>query len=152
MAFTMANMKKSSPIFRMNQTMPGIQVKGANAKGGSHPPMNRITVRAQTSTTATYSAIRNMRNGVAEYSTKYPATSSDSASGRSKGGRLVSAKPEMKKMMKSGNIGSQCQSRNVLGRPIIVPSPVVWASTMSERFNDPTANSTAMMTKPMETS
>ena len=47
---------------------------------------------------ATYSPSMNSRYGVEEYSTMKPATSSDSASGRSKGGRLVSASAEMKKI------------------------------------------------------
>ena len=46
-----------------------------------------------------------------------PATNSDSASGRSKGGRFVSAKAEMKNTMNIGNSGSQCQSR-IDGAPL----------------------------------
>ena len=38
-----------------------------------------------------------------------PATSSDSASGKSNGGRLVSANAEIKKMTNIGNSGSQYQ-------------------------------------------
>ena len=41
-----------------------------------------------------YSPHMNSRYGVDEYSTAKPATSSDSASGRSKGGRFVSASAE----------------------------------------------------------
>ncbi len=37
-----------------------------------------------------------MANLIPEYSVKYPATSSVSASGRSKGGRLVSARPAIR--------------------------------------------------------
>ncbi len=54
-----------------------------------------------------------------------PATSSDSASTRSKGGRFVSASAEMKKMMNIGNSDSQCQSRKVLGRPSLRAEPVL---------------------------
>src|SRR5688572_2270163 len=139
-------------IFRTNQTTPGIQVKGAKAKGGSQPPRKSSVVSAQISTTATYSPSMNIMYGVEEYSTMKPATSSDSASGRSKGGRFVSARPEMKKIRKSGKSGIRCQSRKVLGRPSIVPRPVVCASTTSVRLSEPTASSTAMMTKPIETS
>ena len=38
-----------------------------------------------------YSAMKNMLNFIDEYSVWYPVTSSDSASGMSKGSRLVSA-------------------------------------------------------------
>ena len=54
-----------------------------------------------------------------------PATSSDSASGRSKGGRLVSASAEMKKMTTIGKSGSQYQ----LNRP----KRPACASTMSRQ-------------------
>src|SRR5215831_19944881 len=74
----------------------------------------------------------------------YPATSSDSASRRSNGGRLVSARAETKNTMNIGNSGSQ----NQLNRPKR-PS---CALTMSVRLSEPTHNSTVMMTKPIETS
>ena len=67
-----------------------------------------------------------------------PATSSDSASGRSKGGRLVSASAEMKKTTNIGKSGSQYQSRKLLGRPSSVPRPSVCETTMSERLSEPT--------------
>ena len=82
-----------------------------------------------------------------------PATSSDSASGRSNGGRLVSASAEMKKITNIGNSGSQYQFRKVShGRPILSASPLDWASTIAVRLSEPTHSSTVMMTKPMETS
>src|SRR5215208_2684676 len=142
-------MKKTKQTFSTNQTIPGTHVNGAKSNGGSQPPRKRIVVSAQISVTATYSPSMKSRYGVAEYSTMKPATSSDSASGRSKGGRFVSANPEMKKMMKSGKSDSQCQSSKVFGRPSIVPGPSVCESTMSVRFSDPTQSSTAMITKPM---
>ena len=91
-----------------------------------------------------YSPRKNSRNGVEEYSTAKPATSSDSASTRSKGGRLVSASADMKKMTNIGNSGSQ----NQLNRPYLP----IWASTMADRLSEPASNSTVMMTKPIETS
>ena len=60
---------------------------------------------------ATYSPSINIRYGVEPYSTMKPATSSDSASTRSNGGRLVSASAETKKMMNIGNNGNQYQPR-----------------------------------------
>ncbi len=81
-----------------------------------------------------------------------PATSSDSASGRSNGGRLVSASAEMKKTMNIGNRPSQCQSSAEFGRPYRVPMPVFCALTMSVMLSEPTHSSTVMITKPIETS
>src|SRR3954451_5538557 len=130
----MANMKNTRHSFSTNQMTPGIQVNGTKSKGGSQPPRNRIVVSAHIRTTATYSPRKNSRNGVEEYSTMWPATSSDSASTRSKGGLFVSASAEMKKMMNIGNSDSQCQSRNVFGRPMRVPSPSCCESTISLRL------------------
>src|SRR5947209_13133181 len=99
---------------------------------------------------AMYSPRKNSKNGVAEYSTMKPATSSDSASTRSKGGRLVSASAETKNTTAIGKSGSQYQSRNELGRPSEVPSPVLWLSTMWVRLSEPAHKSTVMITKPIE--
>src|SRR5690349_16822621 len=139
-------MKKTATSFRMNQMKPGTQVNGAKSKGGSQPPRKRMVVSAHISTTATYSPRKKSRNGVEEYSTMCPATSSDSASTRSKGGRLVSASAEMKNTTNIGSSDSQCQSRNVLGRPRCVPSPSFCDSTISERLSEPTHRSTVMIT------
>src|SRR5690349_15157689 len=109
MAFTMANTKNMKKHLRTNQITPGIQVKGATGKGGSHPPRNRMVAMAHIVRMATYSPRKNSRNGVAEYSTAYPATSSDSASTRSNGGRFVSARAETKKTTNIGSSLSQYQ-------------------------------------------
>src|SRR5271166_6159639 len=109
-------------------------------KGGSHPPKKRIDSIAHISITLMYSPRKNSRNGVEEYSTKNPATSSDSASTRSKGGRLVSASADTKKI---GNIGKRGLKKNQ------------WCScarTMSDRLSEPANNRTVTITKPMETS
>src|ERR1041384_1528694 len=135
----MANMKKTKQSFSTNQMTPGTQVNGAKSKGGSQPPRKRMVVSAHISTIATYSPRKNSRNGVEEYSTMWPATSSDSASTRSKGGRLVSASAEIRKTMNMGKRPSQCQSRKVLtGRPTSVPGPSRCDSTMSDMLSEPT--------------
>ena len=74
-----------------------------------------------------------------------PATSSDSASGRSNGGRLVSASAEMKKTTNIGNRPSQCQSRREFGRPEPRAEADLLSSTMSVRLSEPTHSSTVMM-------
>src|SRR5690349_5790417 len=137
-------MKKTNSALSVNQMTPGIQVNGATGNGGSHPPMNRIVVIAHIVAIATYSPSMNIMYGVEPYSTMNPATSSDSASTRSNGGRLVSASAEMKKMMNIGNSGSQYQPS--------MPARVSCARTMSPRFSEPAQSSTVTMTKPIETS
>src|SRR6267154_5485957 len=92
-----------------NQMIPGTQVNGGSATGGSQPPRNMIVASAHIVVMATYSPSMNKRYGVEPYSVMKPATSSDSASTRSNGGRLVSASAEMKNTTNIGNSHSQYQ-------------------------------------------
>src|SRR6202020_607806 len=87
-------MKNMKNTLSTNQMMPGTQVNGAKGIGDSQPPRNRIVASAHIVVIATYSPSMNNRYGVEPYSTMKPATSSDSASTRSNGGRLVSASAE----------------------------------------------------------
>src|SRR5262249_2213524 len=107
MAFAIANRKNMNSAFSTNQITPGIQVNGANGAGGSQPPRNRIVARAHIVPMATYSPSMNIMYGVEPYSTMKPATSSDSASTRSNGGRFVSASAETKNTTNIGKSGSQ---------------------------------------------
>src|SRR5882762_3891003 len=93
---------------------------------------------------ATYSPSMKSMYGVEPYSTAKPATSSDSASTRSNGGRFVSASAETKKITNIGNSQSQYQ--------LNMPHLPSCASTIALRFSEPAHRSTVMMTKPMETS
>src|SRR6476620_9818709 len=113
----MANMKNTNTSLAVNQTTPCTHVNGATETGGSQPPRNMMVVSAHMVVIATYSPSMNRRYGVEEYSTMNPATSSDSASGRSNGGRLVSASAEMKNTTNIGSSFSQFQSSSVLGAP-----------------------------------
>src|SRR5919112_548879 len=140
----MAIRKNKKLALSTNQTTPGTQVKGGNGIGDSQPPRKRIVPRAHIPMMATYSPSMNRRNGVEEYSTMNPATSSDSASGRSNGGRFVSAMAEMKNTTNIGNSHSQYQPRR--------PRLVSCARTIWVRLREPAQSSTVMMTKPMETS
>src|SRR6266699_2757039 len=140
----MAKRKNMNEHLSPNQITPGIQVNGATGNGGSQPPRNRIVAIAHMVIMAMYSPRKNSRNGVAEYSTAKPVTSSDSASTRSNGGRLVSASAETKKITNIGNSGSQNQ--------LNMPHLPFCASTMAERLSEPAQSSTVMMTNPMETS
>src|SRR5271168_3950935 len=68
--------------------------------GDSQPPKNMIEQRHETVIMLVYSAMKNIANLKLEYSVWKPATSSDSASGKSKGTRLVSAMAATKKQRK----------------------------------------------------
>src|SRR5919112_2677661 len=137
-------MKNISSAFSTNHTIPGTQVNGANGAGGSQPPRNRIVAIAHIVPIATYSPSMNIMYGVEPYSTMKPATSSDSASTRSNGGRLVSAIAEIRNTTNMGSSGSQYQ--------LNMPYGPFCASTIRERFNEPATSSTVIMTKPIETS
>src|ERR1700677_4801250 len=132
-------MKNTANSLPRNQKMPGISVSGQIGIG-SHPPRNSTVIIPHSMITFIYSPRKNSRNGVDEYSTMKPATSSDSASSRSKGGRCVSASDDTKKIT---NIGKSMVKKN---------QPCACAITMAERLSEPANSSTVISTKPMETS
>src|SRR5918911_3682909 len=67
------------------------------------PPRNSVVAIAETVTMLTYSARKNRANFSDEYSVWNPPTSSDSASGRSKGARFVSPTIDTQNTTKLGN-------------------------------------------------
>src|SRR6201994_961740 len=140
-------MKNRKPVLSTNQMMPGTIVNGTMLSGGSQPPRNRMLIRLQSMMTVMYSPRKKSRNGAEEYSTKKPATNSDSASRRSKGGRWVSAREETKKMISMGNSMENTFQRSRANRPVDS-----WVCTIWETFSDPANSSTVIITKPMETS
>jgi hypothetical protein len=73
------------------------------------PPKKRRAFNREIIIILPYSARKNIEKTIEEYSTLYPATSSASASGRSKGVRLVSAIEEIKKMIAAANNGRTYQ-------------------------------------------
>src|SRR5665213_1024920 len=149
MAFTIANMKKKKQTFSRNQKIPSAgRLSGQILMGDSQPPRNRMEHIEHINTMDRYSPRKNSRNGVEEYSTKKPATSSLSASTRSKGGRLVSASAETKKI---GNMGNRMEKTFQCRKVRVLPATFC-ARTIADRFNEPANSSTVMMTKPMETS
>jgi hypothetical protein len=77
-----------------------------NVGSDSHPPRNIITVKTLINIIEPYSARKNKANPMLAYSTLKPDTNSDSASGRSKGARFVSAKMETRNIKKSGKKGN----------------------------------------------
>ena len=70
------------PVFAPSQIEIG--------QGARQPPRNSVAASAETVTMLMYSARKNSANFSDEYSVWKPPTSSLSASGRSKGARLVS--------------------------------------------------------------
>src|SRR3954470_13040758 len=86
------------PVFAPSQMEIG--------QGARQPPRNSVVAIAETVTMLTYSARKNSANFRDEYSVWKPPTSSDSASGRSNGARLVSPIMEMTNTAKLG-ISSQ---------------------------------------------
>src|SRR3954471_17623851 len=87
---------------------------------------------------ATYSPSMNIMYGAEPYSTMKPATSSDSASTRSNGGRSPSASADTKNTPNIGNSGNQYQFRKLSqGSPTQDARPWFCASTMAERFSEP---------------
>src|SRR5438067_11406465 len=72
----------------------------SGGNSGCQPPRNRSVATQETVTMFAYSAMKNEANFMLEYSVWKPATSSFSASGRSKGTRFVSAKAATRKRRK----------------------------------------------------
>ena len=136
---TQMKRNKINITFKVNQKKPCIKLKGKISKGGSQPPKNNITVIELIRIMLAYSAKKNKTNDPEEYSVKKPATKVDSSSGKSKGNLLVSARAEIKKIINIGSNG-------------IANQTVFWASTIFDKFNDPTHSNTVIITKPIETS
>jgi len=70
-----------------------------------HPPRNTMTVKALIKIIELYSAKKNKAKPILEYSTLKPETNSDSASGKSNGALLVSAKMLIKNIKNRGKSG-----------------------------------------------
>ena len=94
------------------------------SSGITYPPKNRIAVSVDISTIEQYSARKKNTKMIELCSVKNPATNSDSASGRSKGVRLVSASADTKKIIASGSSGTTYQI-------------AAWSSMIVVMLNDP---------------
>jgi len=81
--------------------------KNAKNENEIQPPKNMITVKTLIKIIDPYSAKKNKAKPILAYSTLKPLTNSDSASGKSNGARLVSAKIEIKNIRKSGKNGNK---------------------------------------------
>src|SRR4051794_31954299 len=96
----------------------------SGAHGPCQPAKNNVTASADSVIMLTYSAVWNRPQRMPLYSVWYPATSSVSASGRSNGGRLVSAITAKKKT----SIPASCGMKNQIVAPCLL--------TMSTRLSD----------------
>src|SRR3954462_4092501 len=92
-----------NPRSKLNSFSPNQAYDGINsrkAQGACHPPRNNVTPKPLSAHMPKYSAMKKSAYLKPEYSVKCPATSSLSASGKSKGERLDSARAEIRKMTK----------------------------------------------------
>ncbi len=133
------NKKIKNNVFKANHITPGIWFKGNIFNRGNHPPKNKITFKEHIKIILLYSAKKNNAKLIPEYSTLYPETNSASASGKSKGCLLVSAKEHIKKIINIGNNGIQNHK-------------FFCAITISFKFKDPDSKITDTIVIPMETS
>ncbi len=85
----------------------------------SQPPRKKSALRADLRIILLYSASEKRAKPLAEYSTLYPETSSDSASGRSNGCRFVSARDAIKKIILIGSSGPTSQTVFVCTSPLV---------------------------------
>jgi hypothetical protein len=125
------------PIFKAN--MRGSMIKFESGRIEIQPPMNITTVKALIKIIELYSARKKSANPILAYSTLYPETSSDSASGRSNGALFVSAKILTRNIINNGNRGN-------------IKKTKFWKQTMSTKFSDPTHNKEEIRINPIETS
>src|SRR5579884_3169460 len=140
-----------------NQIQPGIQVNGTMLSGGSHPPQNMAAFSPLMVSIAAYSPMKNIANFMEENSVWNPAINSDSASGRSKGARLVSAIMAMVKMLTgTKRLRSQYQEKMLPrshSKPEWMPGgSTFWVATMLSRLSEPAMTITHSSDNPIDSS
>ena len=106
---------------------------------GCHPPINNIVVIADISIICEYSPKKNIANVIAEYSTLYPDTSSDSPSVKSNGARFVSANADTTNIINAGSCGT-------------IYHISFCPSTIPVKFNSPLLITTVNIIIPIDTS
>lgn len=101
---TKIKIKTTKKTFKHNQPHVGNHSKTPVIE--FQPPKKKIEIKQDIINILEYSAKKNKAKVIAEYSTLYPETNSDSASGKSKGTLLVSARAATKNIRKAGNNGT----------------------------------------------
>lgn len=135
---TQINKNNTNTVFNPNHKNPGIH-KNPKPNNGYQPPKNKIVVKLHIKSILALSPRKNKAKPILEYSMKYPATSSASASGKSNGCLFVSAKADTKNITNKGKRGIQNQTS-------------FWAKTISVRFKEPTHKITLININPIDTS
>ena len=138
-ALTQTKTKRTPVVFKPNQRKPGIRLKKIKSIGDNQPPRKYIVTVVDIKIIFAYSPRKKRAKPIAEYSVLYPETSSASASGKSKGDLLVSARPEIKNITNKGKSGN---AYHILR----------WESTISDKFKEPEHNKTHKIIIPIETS
>jgi len=105
----------------------------------NQPPTKSNIVKRLIKIIDPYSARKNKAKPILAYSTLKPETSSDSASGKSKGARFVSASIEIKNIRNNGKNGIK---KNVK----------FWNKTISKKLSEPTQSKIEIKIKPIEIS
>jgi len=106
----MINSIQKKILFNANEKAANKGVSFKLTAGIDQPPKKASAANVDIKIMLQYSAKKNMAKIIAEYSTLYPATNSASASGKSKGALFVSAKDEIKKIIKIGKSGQMNQT------------------------------------------
>src|SRR5499426_164606 len=89
--------KMKKKVFASSTTMPtGTGMAETLTKGSVHPPKKSVATSRLDTNMDAYSSRKKKEKRMPEYSVWKPDTSSDSASGRSKGARLQPASEAMK--------------------------------------------------------
>lgn len=130
--------KKNNIIDNLKAKIKESRIKGFE-KIDIQPPINIIVVRELIRIIELYSAKKNNAKPILAYSTLYPLTSSLSASGKSKGARLVSAKILTKNIKKIGKRGTRKNKNS-------------WNKIILKKFKEPTQTRTVTKIKPIATS
>src|SRR4051794_10692905 len=128
-------MKKKTKTRILKITTNGSIQFGWFQKGTSQPPQKSVAISAETTTTLRYSAAKKAAKRPPPYSVLYPPTSSASASARSNGARLVSAKPATMKIRKPTICGKTIQMWSACQATILVSEsePTIITMPTSER-------------------
>lgn len=106
-ALNQTKRKQKTHVFSANTILCKLIKESLTKSSGIiYPPKNKMAVKVDISTILQYSARKKNTKIIPECSVKKPATSSDSASGKSKGVRFVSANADIKNIMNRGNNGT----------------------------------------------
>jgi hypothetical protein len=100
-------MKKNNTKLVLKPKTKGSKINKYENEIEDQPPKNIKTVSKDIKIMEPYSAKKNKAKPILAYSTLKPETSSDSASGRSKGARFVSARIEIKNIKNNGKKGTK---------------------------------------------